>query len=286
MKVKWIAILIFLSLFFGFPAMADMGPKPEINITVKNPPEEIYYLDLMIEGEYHDNLYQNLKNQDPYDEKLLEMLRTNRESGWHLGIVDGTNMPMSGNLQGRTDENIMVHRFGYVGVPDRFRVIVVTKSREVKKSDLYYRSSFVSNLVFDFDSGKIQSKLPIMVSYFFQFITTCIPTLVVEGVLLLIFGFSKKNNWITFFCVNLITQILLTLLLGSVLIRNGLLWAMMLQVPLEFIILVGETIVYAFLLQGHERGRRIGYGITANLCSWVLGFIMITFQFILIINIS
>lgn len=286
MKTKWITILIFLSLFFCFPAMADMGPKPGINITMKNPPAETYYLDLMIEGDYDGKLYQNLRNQDPCDEKLLEILRANREAGWHLGIVDGTNMPMTGQLLGSADGDIMIHKFGYMGVPDRFRVIVVTESGEVKKSHIYNRNSFIVNLKFDFNSGRVKSKFPMAVSYFFQFVTTCIPTLMVEGMLLLIFGFSTKKNWVTFFRVNLVTQILLTLLLGSVLIRNGLLAAILMQVPLELIILVGETIVYVFLLQGHEKGRRIGYGITANLCSWILGFIMITFQFIMIINIS
>lgn len=103
--------------------MADMGPKPGINITVKNPPAETYYLDLMIEGDYDGNLYQNLRNQDPCDEKLLVMLRANREPGWHLGIVDGTNMPMSGQLLGSADGDIMIHKFGYVGVPDRKSVV-------------------------------------------------------------------------------------------------------------------------------------------------------------------
>lgn len=286
MKIKWIAIIMFFALFFCFPVYADMGPKPGINITVKNPPGETYYLDLMIEGEYHEDLYQNLRNQDPSDEKMLELLRSNREPGWHLGIVDGTNMPMSGKLLGRSDENKMIHGFGYMGVPDRFRIIVATENGEVKISDVYDRNSFISNLVFDFDSGKIRSKFPLAASYFFQFITTCLPTLMVEGLLLVIFGFSKKNNWITFFRVNLVTQILLTWLLGSVLIKSGLLAAMLIQVPLELIILIGETIAYTFLLQGHGKARRVGYGITANLCSWILGFIMITFQFLLITNIS
>lgn len=286
MKIKWIVTLIFLSLVYCFPVRADMGPKPGINITVKNPPAETYYLDLMIEGDDQANLYQNLRNQGPCDEKLLELLRTSRETGWHLGIVDGTNMPMSGKPQGRADENKMIHEFGYMGVPDRFRIIVVTESGEVKISNLFNRNSFISNLVFDFESGKVKSKFPIAVSYLFQFATTCIMTLMVEGILLLVFGFSKKNNWIIFLRVNLITQILLTVLLGSVLIRSGLLAAMLLQAPLELIILLGETIAYAFLLEGYTKGRRIGYGITANLCSWILGFIMITFQYFLITNIS
>lgn len=286
MKTTWIGILIFLSMFFCFPARADMGPKPGINITVKNPPEETYYLDLMIEGEYHENLYQNLRNQDPCDEEMLEILRSNREAGWHLGIVDGTNMPMSGKLQGRAHENTMIHNFGYMGVPDRFRIIAVTENGKVTISNIYDRNSFISNLVFDFDSGKVKSKFPLFISYIFQFVTTCIPTLMVEGILLLVFGFSKKSNWITFFRVNLVTQILMTLLLGSVLIRDGLLPAMLLQAPLELIILIGETVAYGFLLQGHKKGRRVGYGITANLSSWILGFVMIIFQFFLITNIS
>ena len=47
MNRKFWVLFIFL-LAFPFPALADMGPKPEIVIRLKNPPKEEYLLDLLI----------------------------------------------------------------------------------------------------------------------------------------------------------------------------------------------------------------------------------------------
>lgn len=286
-KTGWIIMIVFWTLAFCFPATADMGPKPELNITVVNVPEEEYYLDLLIEGNASDHLYQNLNNSpDEIDTALIELLKQNREDGWHLGITDGTNIPMSGKLIGEKKGGKMFHHFGYVGVPNSFKVIVVTKDGTVKISSQYDRKSFVSNMVYDFHENTLRARSPIALAYLLQFVTTCIPTLLIEGILLLAFGFSGKKNWTIFLWTNLTTQVLLTVILGTALIRSGLLAAMLVQIPVELGILVVETIVYNFLLEGRSRGRRIGYGITANLCTWGLGFFMITFQYLILGHIT
>ena len=38
-------------------ASADMGPKPQLTVRVEHAPEELYYLDLLAEGEYEDYTY-------------------------------------------------------------------------------------------------------------------------------------------------------------------------------------------------------------------------------------
>lgn len=286
-KTGWMITIVFWILVFGFPAMADVGPKPEINIAVLNFPEEEYYLDLLIVGEASEHLYQNLnRSLDEIDPVLIELLKQNRETGWHLGITDGTNIPMSGKLTGEENDEKMFHRFGYVGVPNSFKVIVVTKDGTVKISSQYDRKSFVSNMVYDFHENTLRTRSPIALAYLLQFVTTCIPTLLIEGILLIGFGFSGKKNWIVFLGANITTQVFLTAILGTTLIRSGLLAAILLQIPVELGILVMETIAYTFLLEGRSRGRRIGYGITANLCTWVLGFFMVTFQYMILEHIT
>lgn len=286
-KTEWIVTIAFWTLVFCFPAMADMGPKPELNIAVENFPAEEYYLDLLIEGDAGDHLYGNIKNtSDEIDPVLIELLKQNRETGWHLGITDGTNIPMSGKLTGEEKDGKMYHRFGYVGVPNSFKVIVVTKDGTVKISGQYDRKNFVSNMVYDFHENTLRTRSPIALAYLLQFMSTCIPTLLIEGILLLVFGFRGKKNWIVFLGANIATQVFLTVTLGTALIRSGLLAAMLVQIPIELIILVMETIVYNFLLEGRSRGRRVGYGITANLCTWVLGFFMITFQYLILGHIT
>jgi hypothetical protein len=55
----FILIVLFL---FAVPttARADVGPKPELTIVVRNPPEGEYYLDLLIQG---DASYDNIRDK-------------------------------------------------------------------------------------------------------------------------------------------------------------------------------------------------------------------------------
>lgn len=117
-----------------------------------------------------------------------------------------------------------------------------------------------------------------------QFVTTCIPTLFIEGLLLLLFGFSFKENSKTFFSVNILTQLLLTSTLGTTLIKSGTLLAYMMQFPVEIIILVFETAVFVKLLKGQSKKRRRAYGIIANLSSWAIGFFLLAHQYKLLVS--
>lgn len=86
-KIGWVITIVFWTLVFCFPVMADMGPKPEINISVVNFPEEEYYLDLLIEGDASDYLYNNLRTASyEIDPVLIELLRKNREAWWQIPL--------------------------------------------------------------------------------------------------------------------------------------------------------------------------------------------------------
>ncbi len=61
---------------------------------------------------------------------------------------------MWGNLIGEADSERMVHKFGYVGVPDTYRIILVTKSGNVSVSKVYTREALQSSITFDYATGK------------------------------------------------------------------------------------------------------------------------------------
>lgn len=65
------------------------------------------------------------------------------------------------------------------------------------------------------DYATNQAKAPsIWLSYLIQFLTTCILTLIIEGIILILFGYKLKENYKVFLVVNIITQIALTMTLG------------------------------------------------------------------------
>ena len=143
-----------------------------------------------------------------------------------------------------------------------------------------HRNTYQATLSYDYATGRISQK-PIAVSYLEQFFATCTATLVIEGLILLLFGFSLKQNWRVFLLVNLATQVFLTFTTGTVLFRYGALAGYLVFIPVEGIILAAEVIAFAKLLNQHSKKRRVGYAVTANLLSFAAGWALIWLAYIL-----
>ncbi|MPM24693.1 hypothetical protein SDC9_71177 [bioreactor metagenome] len=128
------ALLLTLTALLSIPTLADSGPKPQLIVRMENGPEEPYYLDLLAEGDpdpkyLNDSLHWNYPEEEraALDPELLQALRSAVPEGWHACVAQGNQgWPIYAKLTG--DDG--VHPFRYVGVPDTYRVIVVTKSGE------------------------------------------------------------------------------------------------------------------------------------------------------------
>lgn len=117
-------------------------------------------------------------------------------------------------------------------------------------------------------SGKLLSRSFILVTL------RVLLTLVIEGVLFIIFGFRYKKSWSIFLIMNLLTQGILNIVLNraspftSYLVLN--------LIFLEFFVFAAEIIGVLVLLKEHGRFRRVSYVLVANLASLVLGGYLIT----------
>ena len=136
-------------------AFADSGPKPLLIVRVKDAPQEPYYLDLLAEGNWdasegNSRLKQStvITNSDgsettvPLNEDLLALLLDNIPAGWHACTAQGTfGAPIFSHLfsRGTDASGNALHRFGYVGVPSTYRIILVTESGKVWVSDILNR---------------------------------------------------------------------------------------------------------------------------------------------------
>ena len=96
----------------------------------------------------------------------------------------------------------------------------------------------------------------------------------VEGLLLWLFGFRTRRDWLVFLLVNLVTQAGLHLWIGTSLVSVGShpLYYLVLVVA-EVPILLVELAAYLFLLKEHGKGRRAAYAICANLASYAVGYL-------------
>ena len=275
----WIVTAVILSLIILMPSvvLADTGPKPTIKIIVKNAPTETYYLDLLINEDWdHDNLKNERSQYDPVKLGLLEQY--NRD-GWFPALAHGTQLLLWGDLIGTRQGADCVHEFGYMGTPEIFKIIIITPDNQVIVSQILQRQTFNMTLTYDYSTGTI-SHLSLGMTYFLQILSTLLPTLIIEGLLLLLFGFSLRQNFWPFLIVNLATQILMTAVLGTAAITDGMLYAYLLFIPVEFFITLIESVAFAFLLKQHRKRRRIAYAIVANMVSALFGIIIMSISFL------
>lgn len=261
------SILLFLlaAVLLAGTAFADTGPKPQLAVKVVSGPEEPYYLDLLAEGKGGNGLSQ--EERDALDQDMLSALLSAVPEGWHACVTEGTGVPIWGEL---TSED-GVHTFGYVGVPETYRILVVTQSGEVWMSETLERKVLQASATLDWAAGTVKVP-PVWVGYVLQFLAALVPTLVIEGVLLLVFGFQWKRNWRAFLLVNLVTQGALAVFMSFHIVRDGFgWWFLILLVPAELVIALVEAGLYCKLLQGRSKAHSFVYGLTANAISALLG---------------
>lgn len=274
--------LLILSLVLILPVSADMGPKPQITITVVNPPAGAYYLDLLEQHDPGDTVYSNLSDEElaALPEAVRTTLQGYRDGGWQPALTVGTRIPLFGGLTGKAqDDGTVVHTFSYYGTPSEYRIIVVTADGSVTVTEPLAREAFRQTVTYDFAAGKATNETSVPLAYATQFAMTCTGTLLLEGVLLWAFGFFRRENLLPFFGINLVTQIGLTAVTGTTLIYSGSFSAYIVFILCEIVIFCAEAIACAFLLKGHGKGRRIAYSLTANLASAVMGWMLIDVLF-------
>ena len=216
-------------------AFADSGPKPQLTVRVENAPQELYYLDLLAEGDWGESgesSYDGVDwsyhgKEDTLDPDLLALLRENVPSGWHACVAQGTTgAPIWGDLyaEGTDAFGNGLHVFGYHGVPSTYRIILVTQSGKVWISDTLERKVLQSSVTVHWadDAESTTVTVPSTVTgYLLQFLATLVPTLLIEGILLLLFRYSWKQNWKAFLLVNLVTQGVLAAASSVLNLQNG-----------------------------------------------------------------
>ena len=267
-------LLTFCVLVLTSTAFADMGPKPQLTVKVLNPPTEPYYLDLLVAGSggtYYDNF--SLLAPPP-DAAMVATMRQTTPGDCHLALLDGTYAPLWGSLTGKPQpDGTMHHTFSYFGVPDDFSILVMTQSGVETEfhSTLLHRTALQSSVTIDYATGSIAAA-PVWLAYVLQFFSTFLPTLLLEGLLLLAFRFSWRENRKVFLLTNLVTQLLLSAVCGVSAITQGVsFFYYLFFLPLEAVILAVEAVVYRKFLTGQSRRRAVAYAVCANLCSAAVG---------------
>ena len=274
------------------PVFADFGPKPQLTVRVENPPEELYYLDLLAEGNasrYSEGTVGGLSEDElaALDRDLLADLTAAMPEGWYGCVTQGRL------VWGDVHSEDGCFQFWYLGLPDVYRVLMVAKSGETFLSEPMERRVLQSSVTVDWAAKTVKAP-PVLLAYMAQFLATFLPTLAIEGLLLLLFRLWSKRNALVFLAANLVTQGGLTLWASLQTVRNGTFWVEMIGdglryfdpgmllyrlsvfpsywlLPAELLILLAEAALYMWLFRDCSKKRAALYALAANLCSFLLG---------------
>ncbi|SCY37723.1 hypothetical protein [Alkaliphilus peptidifermentans] len=132
-----------------------------------------------------------------------------------------------------------------------------------------YNNVFILNLENQsLTKGKSTSRSIKLVSF------RIILTLMIEGLVFLLFGFRQKRSWIIFLIINLITQGGLNLWLnGFSPLASYIIFSLIFA---ELIIFAVEIIAFSTLVKEHSGYRKVSFVLVANLLSLIAGGYMIT----------
>lgn len=310
-KLSLAAILLaVMTLAAALTASADIGPKPTAWIKLENAPET-YYIDLLVnyDGQCRNIYEEEETTLDPVMFGVLKNFHLSDDTGdWYCALSHGTHIPLFGSVvPGNDDES----RFSYFGLPNEFRIIIVTPDGKTRVSPVVKMSLYQQHFTVDYgtmntdspdnvtigekdnditvkekDDGKtiegeltITSDEPSVVrSYVLQFLITCSLTLVIEMLWLFIFRMNFKKHWYKLVTVNVVTQLALTAALASLFVNSGHGGLTFIVVFFyEFVVTVVETAAYALWLRGEKMWKRVVYAVSANVLSAVAGgFLLVT----------
>ena len=175
-------LLLFLlaAVLLTVPVFADFGPKPQLTVRVENAPEELYYLDILKEGSLNPAALDAVGGLEEdklaaLDQDLLAAFTSAVPEGWYGCVTQGRL------VWGDIDRDDGVFQFWYIGLPDVYRVLMVTKSGETFLSEPIERQALQSSATVDWAAKTVRTP-PVFLGYAAQFLATFLPTLAIEEI--------------------------------------------------------------------------------------------------------
>ena len=252
MKKKLLFLLLILLL--PITASADTGPKPSINVTLKNINTTNYKIDLLSDfsdkKEYINDIvdhYSNYKNEPIYK--------------YHDDYMYATclrNFLLHGEIEGNKEHT---HYFGYFGVPNKFKVIIQMPDGTIKVSELLEKKAFDYNVTIDANEMKVVSENKDI--NIFNYIKILLITVIIELLLALLFKTKK-------YYVIIITNIITNTLLQFAMFKYS---SILLFVMFELIIFVSEYFIYLRYIDINKK-KLLLYTALANVITMLLTFII------------
>jgi hypothetical protein len=264
-------VVLILTVTFTSATFADAAPKPSLDITIENIDGASCLVDLLI---LEDIETDNSPVEAPWflDESDMQaqydLIKSYSEGGYRQAMATGFN-PISGTAFTKIEDGRASVGFGY-RVPTAFKVIAVSDTGQVYVSEAIQKRAFNASMTFNAETGQIKesSNLGLFAVIFSM---TFVITVIIEELVLVIFGMRSKRNFKVVFYVNVLTQVLLAVAVFSTSYFLGALLAIIMLLLMEVIIFIIEVILFIIKLDHPSKLRKGGFALVANLASLILG---------------
>ena len=287
-KLKYIVMaLLFLSvsaILFYQTTRESMLVDPTLKVYVHGMENRDYWIDLLIKDESvnFERVYSGR-----FEDVVAKLGDYSDEEGYHAAMLSGSEGEMLGWFQGTLMKNgSFKHEFWGEGVPDEFKVIILTGDKNLIVSPAIKTKGYHSEVRFDVENtesnqeaiegaGEIRELIPwvrILLSFFIRMgAALLIKTTVIEA-----FGFKLKKSTRVVIISAIVTQFVLSFALLSQIYYGAQAAFNILYIASAAILLI-ESVIYSLLIDEKSRKIRLTAAIVSNVAIFVAGYFLIYF---------
>ena len=264
-KIMLFIMLIISIIVIPTNALADTGPKPSIDVNIKNLKTTNYILDLFVydkEKAEKDEGPSVFGNPGLTDDEIQELYKLNYD-GW-ISASTRAGLILFSNCKGNDEYH---NSFGYFGTPEVYKIVIINKDTgEIKISDKIVRKEFNSEVTVDYNDMKV---VETNTNIFKTLIIVCLALILTIVIELVIARLFKTGSYITIAITNLISNVILQTLL-LIFTSNYLL----IFIIGEILVVIAELLVYLLRFKNISKLKTVVYTLVANLVTILVSFLL------------
>lgn len=279
---KLMIFLLILSIFILLPlnqVHADTGPRPTLEIEVRGI-EKPYYIDLMVTGEADQEKINQIREVMQTDGSYYG--RIIPESLFFVRSEDDVPAILTSKSPSYYRLTMEGEHLFTLNVPQRFRVLILFEDGHFLTSKIIEPTLFNTKILVSMNNvdtsltqsnvGSVKEIFPVS-TMVFDLSLRILGTIVIEFLVLVLFGYFEKKSYLLVMYVNLFTQVTLTMFLFvTKFYFSPVLGELIVLFVGEAFIFALEILVYRKYLKEHGKSRAALYGLIANTVSLLASF--------------
>ena len=265
MKKIIIFIILLISIVIPTNVFADEGPKPSIDVNIKNLNTTNYLVDLFIYAN-DESVYKSLPdyNGSGLTDIEIKKLHELNFDGWISISTRWNKYVMFADCAGNKD---FKNHFGYFGTPTKYKIVIINNDTgEIKMTDEIVRKEFNSVVTVDYETMKVVSNNKDLLKTIIIVALSLIFTIIIEIGVAILF---KIKRYVAIGITNLATNVALQTAL--LLLINHYFQVFIIG---EILVVLIELLVYQLLFKDLRKKKILLYTLVANLITVIVSFLL------------